>query len=211
MPSGAAVGGVAGGLIGGPAGAAIGASIGGGIDSSRAARSASRTQSRSADAAIREEREAREQSVELRRPFFELGTNLVPELENRLINPTTRADIVNNDLFQSLFGNAVRTIRANNAGGKGIDSGQTLTDLTNASLGIGSQIRQNDINNLFNAVNIGSNAAAGTGNTITNTAANVGNLLTQRGNVLAAGRIGRTNAINDGINNLIGIGRFALG
>jgi hypothetical protein len=194
--------------------AAIGGGIAGSIfgakESADAAESASRTQARAADAAINEARDAREQSVELRKPFTEFGTNLVPELKNRLTNPTTRSDIVNNDLYQSLFGNAVRTIRASNAGGKGVDSGQTLTDLTNASLGIGSQIHQQDINNLFQAVNLGSNSASGAGNTITNSAANVGNLLTQQGNVLAAGRIGKANATNDGVNNLISIGRYAL-
>lgn len=200
MPSGGFGSAVAGGL-----------SVVGGIVNDRAIKGATNALTGHADQAIDKIGSARDEAVGLFKPYSELGDNAASRLNNQLTNPTTRANIVDNDLFQSLFGNAKRAILSNAATGKGLNSGQTLQDLTNASLGIGSQIYQQDVNNLFNASNMGFNAAANKGNTIMGSTGSIVDLLTQKANAVAAGKIGRANNINSVGNNLMGIGQYALG
>jgi hypothetical protein len=198
-------------------GGSIGDTVGGivgsvfGTTQADAAEDAAKIQARSGREALDSNERMLERSIGIRQPFIDLGSDLAPTLQNRLTNPTTRSDIVNNDLFQSLFNNATRTINAKNAAGKGIDSGQNYTDLINASLGIGNQLYQQDTNNLLNAVSLGSNAASGAANNVSNTAAQNSNLITGIGNVLGGGKVGAANAYGQGLNNLISIGRMARG
>lgn len=115
------------------------------------------------------------------------------------------SQITDNPLYQTLFGEATRTINAGNAARGKLGSGDTFKDLTNASLAIGSDIQNQRVNQLFNLVGLGSNAAGGQATNTLNTGANVANLLTGIGNAQAAGRVGQANAITSGINTGIGL------
>lgn len=154
--------------------------------------------------------------------------------------PLTQDNVVDNKLFSSLFDKSARTIEARNAAGGKLNSGDTLQDLMTESLGIGSQLFQQDynnrfrtnqqnfdnrfrvnqqnfnnkqvgFNNLFNVASMGANAAARQGTATLNTAFNNANLNRGIGSANAEGQRGAANATNSTINNLLGIGRYALG
>lgn len=177
---------------------------------SDAAKGAARVQSESADRAMDSNERMLQQSLEFRQPFVDASLPATNALSERLTNPATRADIVNDDLYKSLFGNATRQITAANAARGKLQSGDTLNDLTTASLGLGSNIYNQRTNDLYNLAALGSNAAAGQATNTMITAGNQANLLTGQGNVLAAGRIGSANAITSGVNDLLGLSQLAL-
>lgn len=85
---GTVLGGAAGFAVGGPMGAMIGAglggSIGGGMDAQAAAKSAAKTQSQAANAAIEEQRAAREQIAQQLAPYVGAGTAAQSQLLNYL-------------------------------------------------------------------------------------------------------------------------------
>lgn len=168
-------------------------------------------------------------------PFRQFGQDVTGTLSERLNRPESvfqSADpstIASDPLFNALFGEAERAITARNAAAGKLGSGDTLRDLTNASMAIGSDIfNQNEnrrardfainegVSNqrtqeLFNALIQGQNAAAGQGTASLQTGRGISDLLTQIGNVQAAGAIGQANARTGGIENIIGLAQSAAG
>lgn len=179
------------------------------------AKSAADAQEAAGRRAIRTQREAAAQAREDLQPYAQFGQELLPDLQSRLQQPTdqlTYANIVNDPLYQALFGEATRGITANQAARGKLGSGDTLSALTNASLATGANLvnqrfarEQQATNNLFNAVGMGQNAAAGQGGITQQGANQVSNLQTQIGNVQAAGQVGAANAITKGIDQGIGL------
>jgi len=173
------------------------------------------TQAAAGRKAIRTQQQAAAQTRADLQPFTQFGTDLLPQLQQRLSQPTdqlTYANIVNDPLYQALYGEATRNITANQAARGKLGSGDTLVDLTNASLATGANLVQDRFNreqqatqNLFNAAGMGQNAAAGQGGVTQNTANNISGLQTQIGNVNAAGKVGQANAVTSGINQGIGL------
>ena len=94
------------------------------------------------------------------------------------------------------------------AGGK-LGSGQTLVDLFRENAVLGESIFNNDFNRRFNLVNLGQASAAGQANTAVSTGNSVAELTTGIGNAQAAGKIGSSNAISSGVNNLISLAATA--
>lgn len=178
------------------------------VHSARESKKAASEQKRAGRAAIRSQEESEATAREDLRPFSEFGSGLIPQLESRLSDPTTIEDITSDPLFDALFGESTRAITANKAARGKLGSGETLKDLTTASLGIGSNIHNQRTRDLFNAIALGQNAAARQATGTLQTGARVGDLQTQIGNVSAAGRVGSANAITQGINT--GIGLFDL-
>jgi len=152
--------------------------------------------------AIKTQRAAAEQARQDLQPYAQFGQSFIPQLQNTLQNPQ---DVVNDPLYQALFGEATRSITANQAARGKLGSGDTLADLTNASLATGANVRNQQINQLMQAVGMGQSAAAGQGGITQNTANNISNLQTQIGNVNAAGKVGQANAVTSGINQGIGL------
>ena len=171
------------------------------IYSAEQGRRAARDQQRSQERAIESNIEARDQVRDDLQFAREIGESAAPELQRRLTDPTTRQDIVNNDLFQALFDNAQRAIGAHS--GTTGKVGDLTRDLTNASLGIGFDIYNADTNRLFDAVSLGTNAAAQQGTATLGTAANNATAFTNIGDSKAAGRVAQTNAITGGIQDLL--------
>lgn len=65
------------------------------------------------------------------------------------------------------------------------------------------QVASNNVKNLQNLVNTGQNSAAQTGQAGIQAANSAGNYLTQAGNAEAAGVVGATSAVNNGLNNYL--------
>ena len=128
-------------------------------------------------------------------PFAQFGAQFLPTLTDRLNNPDTIAGIKEDPLYQALFQNATDSITANQAARGKLGSGETLSALTNASLGIGSQIYNQRNNDLFNAISLGQNSAAQTG-------FGGAGILQDIGNASAAGGIGAANAYGQGAQNV---------
>ena len=185
--------------------------------------------------AIEFQRESRDIARGDLQPFRAFGEESIPEIQQRLrapvaqFTPSDPSQIGKDPLFQALFGEAERAITARQAAGKGLGTGDTLRDLTTASLGIGADIfergegrrlREFGVNqelesqrtrDLFNTLIQGQNAAAGQGTAALQTGSNISDLITQIGNVQGAGVIGAANARAQGVENIIGIGKKLAG
>ena len=189
---------------------AAGATVYSANKQSRASKDAARAQTEASEKAIASNEAALEQSRADLNPFKEAGEQALTTYQDRLTNPTTKADIVNNDLYQALFSNSNNAISSNQAARGKLGSGDTLADLTNSSLSIGSNIYNQETDRLYNLAALGSNAAAGQATSTMQNAANNSQLQTGIGNAQAAGIVGSANATTDGVNNLVGIGSFAM-
>lgn len=168
---------------------------------SNAAKDAAQTQQNAANEGIKIQREIQENVRGDLQPFREAGTQATNQLLNLINNPQ---NITDNDTFKTLMGEATRNITARNAARGKLNSGDTLTDLTNASFGIGNSVIGDQFNRLYNVAAMGQNAAAQTGTAAQNTGNAISNLLAQGANAKSAGlmapSIANQNLLNQGLN-----------
>lgn len=113
--------------------------------------------------------------------------------------------VLDDPFFQALAGQQEQRLLASAAARGRVGAGGTSDILQENLLQLGSQFRQQDIQNqlaaqqqrfgqLFNVATLGANAAAQTGTATQNTAGAVSNLMTQGANAQASGIIGAANA-----------------
>jgi len=175
----------------------------GGIVSSKAAKSAARAQGKAADQSVAFQRESRDIAREDLQPFRDFGESQIQPLNNLLENPNSY--LQNNPLYDSINNNAKREVFANRAARGKLGSGGTARELQNRFLANGESLINNQYNRLLGGVSSGQNAAAGQANVAQNTGVNVGNTLLQKGNAIAAGKVGSANAINNALNQSVGL------
>lgn len=171
----------------------IGASVVGGVISGNAASDAADTQAASSDAAIQEQRLARNQVRGDLEPFRNLGASVTnPLLEFVLNGP--ESDFERTEGFEQIEKSAA-------AGGK-LRSGGTLKDLTAFNNGLNSRNRSQQFGELFNLASLGSNAASGQGTATLSTAGNISDITIGRGDAQAAGQVSQGNAAGQTLSDL---------
>lgn len=175
----------------------------GGYLQGQGASSAAGAQAAATAAGIRAQKQALAVTRKDLKPYRGIGAKAAPELYKFTTNPNAQKNyLTKNPLFDYLVGESRDNLFANQAARGKLGSGATANMLTDRILGIGTQLIDQQNSRLYNLAALGENAAARTGVATQNTAANIGELLTQQGNAQAAGIVGQTNAITGTINGL---------
>jgi hypothetical protein len=202
-------------------------SLFGGDDAADAAGDAASLQARAAEEAIEFQRESLETIRGDLAPFRTAGRKALqrlvdgqgreqaPSLQRLIRRPEEqRKFIEDNPFFESLANQAQSRLFANQAARGKVGSGGTAEALQNSLLLLGTDLVNQNITQRMNLATLGANAAAQTGTITQGATANITDLTTQRGNVLAAGQIGaanaQTSAMNTGINTALGIGSLLM-
>lgn len=181
-----------------------GASIGQGFLQNRAIDDATKAQTRAGRQALDVTERADLRSRDLLQPFVDFGTGQIGAAED-ILTPQGQFDFLSgNPIFDAALGNANLGTNARAASRGRFGAGDTAGELFNNYLATSFPILQSQTQNLFNAVGIGGNAAARTGNQAIQTGQNVSNLLTGIGNVNAQGAISQANAFNTGLEGVLG-------
>lgn len=179
------------------------ASVLGTKNSADAAKEAGKIQARSADKSIAFQRESRDLARKDLQPFRNFGESQIQPLNSLLSNPSGYLE--NNPLYDAINSNSRREVFANRAARGKLGSGGTARELQNRFLANGESLINNQYNRLLGSVSSGQNAAAGQANVAQNTGVNVGNTLLQKGNAIAAGKVGSANAVNNALNQSVGL------
>lgn len=176
----------------------------GGSQAASAARQAAGVQSRAAGQAITSQEEGRDIARADLAPFRQAGEDVLPGLSGLITDPSQQLSFIqDNPFFQSLADEATNRLFANQAASGKVGSGETAEALQNSLLLLGTDLLNQNIGQRQNLANLGANAASGQANITQGSAANIGNLITGRGNVEAAGIVGGANAISQGRGDLI--------
>lgn len=181
-----------------------------GSDAADAAEDAARLQAASAGEAIEFQRESRDLARADLAPFLQFGADIIPQANQLLFDPMAHATFLrNNPLFQQAADTASnRVLNLASARGRATagDTGQAILE---SNLLAGLPLLQGQQQNLWNALQLGQSAGAGTAAGTLQTGNVISDLITGRGSALAAGEIGAANARQQGINNLLNIGMSA--
>jgi len=174
-----------------------------GVTSNNAAKSATRAQTHAANKAIEFTEESRDIARSDLQPFREAGTRSLrsnkaaPSLATLVSNPAEqRKYIEENPLYQGLRDDAFRDVTTNAAARGKLGSGGTLEELQRRYLSLGRSLISQDIAERTNLATLGANAASGQATATQQTSNPVSDLLTQRGNAAAAGKVAQADAIN---------------
>lgn len=177
-----------------------------GKNAEKAAKQASKTQAQALDKSIDFQRESRDLAIDRIDPAVEFGFSQINPLTQLLTSQGQANYLQNNPLFDAAL-DSINKATLNNQAARGkLGSGGTLNALQNNYLATALPFLNNQQNALFNAVNLGTNAASGQANTINSTGANISNLLGQQGDVRAAGIVGAQGAGQAAFNNLLNLG-----
>lgn len=179
-----------------------------GGNASKAATDAAKAQAEAGLVAMEQQREATQQIRGDLEPFREAGAGALPLLSGAINDPSSR--VLNNPFFQSMAADQEQRLLASAAARGKVGSGGTGDDLQRNLLLLGNQFAQQDITNLQNLSNTGSNAAAQTGSFLQQGASAQGGILGNIANANAAGAIGAANARQQGIGNALSIGALAF-
>lgn len=123
-------------------------------------------------------------------PYTQLGQNAVNQINT--INADPAGYVQNSPFYKSLAADAERRLLANQAAKGKLGSGETAKALQEQLLTLGNGLVQQQVGMLQSQANTGA-AAAGT----------AADLNTARGDVLAAGKVGATNAYSNAYQNQI--------
>lgn len=154
------------------------------------------------DAAIAEQRAAREAFFERTQPFVDFGLGAGQSLMDLLnnseagldqINPVV--DILRNQGFEQIQESAAAQGRLG-AGGTLKDLTQFNTDLTTTVI---PQLQNQRFNQLFNVLGLGANAASGQGTAALNTSSNISNLLSDTGKARGNKAVNQSNAFTNAL------------
>lgn len=151
-------------------------------------------------------------------PFREFGQGQIDPLQDILTQEGQSNFLANNPLFDAALSNVNQDTNAGAASRGRFSAGDTAAELFDNYLATAFPLLQSQTNNLFRAVGIGGNAAAGQANVTRGTSAvssgiptGVGNLLqdqtgliTGAGNAAAAGQINRGNIFGDTVGGIAG-------
>lgn len=177
----------------------------------QAAAAGQEAQERQGEAAIEQQEQALERILEIQEPFRAVGEEaltgimgeILPQQDFQLQTDPSR--VLQNPFFRALAAEQEQRLMASQAARGKVGAGETTDLLQRNLLQLGSQFQQQDIANqiaqqqaqlgtqaqrfgqLFNVGTLGANVASQQATATQASAANVGNLLTQIGNVQAAG------------------------
>lgn len=206
------IGGGLGFLVGGPAGALIGAGIGGSVDESKSIKKAGQATQQASDAAIAEQRAAREAFDVKTQPFLDIGLSAGEQLQSFLDDPNQGIEEIN-PIVNFFREQGFEQIQESAAAAGRLGAGGTLKDLTQFNTDLTStivpQLQNQRFNQLFNTASLGANVATGQGQTALQTGTNVSNLTTSAGANRASTIKGRGDALLGGVENIFaGVGAF---
>lgn len=195
------------------------ASLAGGAVSAIGANSAADTQAAAAQQAAQIQQQQYQQNTANQQPYMSAGTAALNTIGQDQANGTGFAAAFNPSTYidtpgyQFQLQQGQSAINSSAAATGGVLNGGTLkaldqytTGLANTTYGQAySQYMQNSqqqYNQLYGVASLGESAAGSLGAQGTQSAANTGNYLTQAGNATAAGTVGVSNAINQGISGV---------
>jgi len=189
----------------GTATALIGSAIIGGALQHSGSRRAARAQERGNQAAIDEQRAAREQFFARTQPFVDIGLSAGEQLQALLNNPQAGLDEIN-PVVDILRNQGFEQIQESAAAGGRLGAGGTLKDLTQFNTDLTTtvipQLQNQRFNQLFNVLGLGQNAATGQGTAALQTGANISGFQQGIGNARAGGIVGSTNALTGMLSNI---------
>jgi hypothetical protein len=142
-------------------------------------------------------------------PFRDAGSGAISSLQGAINDPSSR--VLNNPFFQTMAADQEQRLLASQAARGKVGSGETGDDLQRNLLLLGNQFAQQDITNLQNLTNTGSNAAAQTGSFLQQGASSQGGILGNMANNRSAQIIGGANARAQGVNNILQLGATGAG
>lgn len=209
------------------AAAAVG-TIAGSVISGQASKSAANTQAQAAEDAAHLQNDQWNQTQANLKPYMDLGTNNINSLQTALSNPMLTQQFSAPTAFQAQQtpgyqftqtqglkavqnSAAARGLGVSGAAMKGAASyatglaDSTYNDVFNRALttfNTNYSSAANNVNRLQSVVSSGQNAAATNGSLGAAAVGNIGNTLTSGANAQAAGTIGSSNALANGLNGL---------
>lgn len=197
----------------------------GGGKAAKASKQAANIQAEAGREAIAFQKEALAQTRADLQPFREAGQERLPsvasnidQLNTLVSDPNAQRDfITNNPFYEALAKDAETRILSNQAAKGKVGSGETAKALQNSLLLLGSDLLNQNINQMlsvnnqdFNLTALGANAAARQATATQNTSNAIGNTITDIGNAQASGIVGASNAKQAALGTGINTGLAAL-
>ncbi len=199
------------------AGAVVAGSVYSAKKSGKAAEKAAEAQSEASEAGIAEQRRQFDKLTELLSPYTKAGPGALAAQQNILglggaeAQRSAISGIEQSPYFQATARQGESAILQNASATGGLRGGNTQGALAQFRPQLLNQLVQQQYQNLGGITSLGQNAAAQQGNAGMQSAANIGNLLQQGGAAQAGGYLGKAQATNQLVSNLIGIGGAAYG
>jgi len=163
----------------------------------KAAKKAGKIGAAAQDAAIEEQRAAREEARRLNQPFVDLGVGASEQMQAFLSDDgTAELNFRRQEGFEDIQESAAARGR--------LGAGGTLRDLTSFNTDLTSTLQNQRFNQLFNVLGLGQNAAAGVGSQAIQTGSNIGNLLGNKANIQGNAAINQGNVQAGMVQNLSG-------
>lgn len=182
-----------------------------GSNAADAASAAAGAQAAAAGDSIAFQRESRDLAIDRLNPYDEFGRSKINVID-MMLTPEGRYEMAaSNPMLDLALDKTNKAIMSSKASQGLLNSGSTIDELLNNALLTSYQLTQDDINNNFNALNIGQSSAAGSANTVLQTGNAVSDLMTQRGNAIASGIVGSQGAGQAAFNNLLNFGAKGIG
>lgn len=174
---------------------------------SDAVSNASNTQAQSTQAALAEQRAAREQAQRNMQPFIDTAHRLLPVYEGEISKPTSSADVMAQPGYQFGLEQGQQAIDRRRAAGGGRSGGAAYkeaaryaTNYATTKYGEANSIREARLARLGQLAGMAPITAAS--NTNQQYASTIGGLLTNQGDATAAGQLARGNIYGGAINQL---------
>jgi len=188
----------------GTAAAILGAAVIGGVAQGVGSSKAAKATVKGNDAAIAEQRAAREAFFKRTQPFVDFGLESIEGLRSLLFDPTAGLDEIN-PIVDILRNQGFEQIQETAAAGGRLGAGGTLKDLTQFNSDLTTtvipQLQNQRFNQLFSVLGLGQNAAVGQGTAALQTGSNIGNFLSSSGRAQSEGIVGQTNALTNTLGN----------
>ena len=159
---------------------------------SDAAKDAANAQGRANDAAIEEQRAAREEYQTNIAPYLAQGGGALSTLAR--LNAGDMTAFQQDPGYQFSLDQALEAVRNRGAAAGNYGGGGTTSDLLRVATGLANQGYGDFYNRRYNLAALGQNAAAGAGTASMNTASNIGNLLSSTGQAQGNAAINSANA-----------------
>lgn len=183
--------------------AVVGSAVVGGVASSRASGKAVDAQLEASDAAIGEQRAAREELRELLSPFTQAGTGAVPELTALGGAGTPEAEAAAIDRirggpeFEALVGEAEEGILASGSATGNLRGGNIREALASTRPSILSNLINQRFSRLMGITQIGQSSAAGQGTAGLQSSRDIGNIMLNQGEAIGQGALAQGQAFGN--------------
>lgn len=179
------------------------APIAAGVLGASGAKSAAKTQARSADQASQVQREMFDQTSEYFQPYRQAGENAL-----RTYVDQVGTDFTQTPGYQFGLDQGMQAIEGSAAARGNLMSGSTLQALQSFGQDYATNAYDNWLNRVGGIMSTGQASAGQQAALGQNFANNQSNILSQKGNALAAGQAGFANNIMQGVNNAVGVWNY---